>query len=406
MKKLIAVVLALVVVLAGCNSNASKGLEFYSDKVADESLGKVSTKLGEEGFPSFETYTYTDVASYQSVILQSLPTADAPGLFTWWSGENMQDLIKEGYLTDLTAEWEKYYVPAGVNPDLADSMTVDGKIYGAPFNVLYSGIYYNKAVYEKYNLKVPTTFAEFEANSDVLLKNGVTPIGLKDDPWASFLWFQTFIASYDAQLYTDLVSGKVKYTDDKMKEVMGIYQGWINKGYFAAPVDPTTQISDFSQGTTAMVYEVDNTSIALERDFGLKAGDDYDMFVFPSMKADQPATIFYEVAPLLVSAKSTQNEDAINALRGYYDSSNQQILLDGDGFHATDNTTLPNKVMSNMQELASEKSGNNLLLRYYESEPTAVVSAATDAIWQFHYNPTDEQLDKTLEVIQAEVDKA
>lgn len=405
MKKLSVLVIMFVVLLAGCSGEASDSLEFYSDKGGEESLGKVSEMLEEEGYPGFEMYSYSDVASYQSVIQQSLPTEDAPGLFTWWSGENMKELVEGGYLTDLTDEWENYYVPAGVNPNLADSMTFDGKIYGAPFNVLYSGVYYNKAVFDEYNLEIPTTFEEFEKVCDTLLENGVTPIGLKDDPWASFLWFQTLVASYDPQLYTDLVDGKVKYTDEKIYEVMGIYQDWINKGYFADPVDPTTQVDDFSKGNTAMMYEVDNTSISLGKEFGLTAGTDYDMFVFPSMNEDNPSAIFYEVAPILVSKNSAQNENAIEALRGYYNVENQQTLLDEDGFHATENTELPNEVMSNMQNLASEDSGNVLLLRYYESEPTSVVSTATDAIWKFHYNPTDEQLDESLNLIQDEVDK-
>lgn len=405
MKKLLAIAFTLILVLAGCGSSETAGLEFYTDKGGEESLGIVSDNLVEQGFPGFEMYSYSDVASYQSVIQQSLPTADAPGLFTWWSGEKMKELVAGGYLTDLTSEWEDYYIPAGVNANLADSMTFDGKIYGAPFNVLYSGIYYNKAVYDEYDLEIPTTFDEFIANCDTLLENGVTPIGLKDDPWASFLWFQTLVASYDPQLYTDLVNGDVKYTDDKIYEVMDIYQDMINKGYFADPVDPTTQVDDFSKGKTAMMYEVDNTSISLDRDFGLTAGTDYDMFVFPSMNENNPAAIFYEIAPILVSANSSQNEDAINALRGYYEVDNQQVLLDEDGFHATENTTLPNDVMSNMQDLAAADSGNILLLRYYESEPTAVVSTATDAIWKFHYNPTDEQMDETLNLIQDEVEK-
>ncbi len=404
MRKLSFLVLSFIIILTGCGGEASDSLEFYSDKGGD-SWETVSNDLSAAGYPGFEMYSYSDVASYQSVIQQSLPTEDAPGLFTWWSGENMKDLVEGGYLTDLTDEWENYYVPAGVNPNLADSMTFDGKIYGAPFNILYSGVYYNTEVFEEYNLEVPTTFEEFESICDTLLENGITPIGLKDDPWASFLWFQTLIASYDPQLYTDLVNGDVKYTDDKIYEVMHIYQDWINKGYFADPVDPTTQVDDFSKGKTAMIYEVDNTSIALGRDFGLEAGTDYDMFVFPSMDENTPDAIFYEVAPILVSANSAQNENAIQALRGYYDADIQQTLLDNDGFHATENTKLPNEVMTNMQDYAAADSGNVLLLRYYESEPTSVVSTATDAIWKFHYNPTDEQLDESLQLIQSEVEK-
>lgn len=406
MKKLLAIAFTLTLVLAGCSptTNEQTTLEFYTDKPG-ESIKQVSDELEKAGYSSIEEYYYSDVASFQSAIQQSLPTADAPGLFTWWSGEGMKPLVDEGYLADLTSEWEEYYIPAGVNPELADSMTFDGKIYGAPFNVLYFGVFYNTSVFEEYDLKVPTTFEEFEHVADTLLENGITPIGLNDASWAAFFWFQTLIASYDPQLYTDLVNGDIKYTDDKIYEVMGIYQDWINKGYFSEP-GGSSQIQDFSEGKTAMMYDVDNTSIALDRDYGLSAGEDYDIFVFPSMDENNPNTIFYEIAPLLVSVNSAQHDIALNELREYYNSAYQQIMVDVDGFHATDNTELPNTVMKKMQEETSGDSGNQLLLRYYESEPAAVVSTANDQIWKFHFNPTDNQLHDSLETIQNEVDSA
>lgn len=133
---------------------------------------------------------------------------------------------------DLTKEWKDYYEKEGVNPSLADAFTIDGKVYAAPFSVLYNGILYNKHIFDKYNLEVPETWDDFIKVCDTLKANKIDPIGLKNDPWASFLWFQTLIASYDPDLYVGLTNGDIKYTDPEMKKVMKIWQKMIKKRLF------------------------------------------------------------------------------------------------------------------------------------------------------------------------------
>ncbi len=48
---------------------------------------------------------------------------------------------------------EKYIIPNGVSGIMADSLTFDGKIYAAPYSIIYNAIVYNKDVFDKYDLK-------------------------------------------------------------------------------------------------------------------------------------------------------------------------------------------------------------------------------------------------------------
>ena len=88
--------------------------------------------------------TSPDVAAYKTSIQQSIHDKSAPGLFTWWGGYQLQTLVDNGLVEDLTDLWKDYITPAGVSADIADAFTYDGKIYAAPYSILYNVILYNK----------------------------------------------------------------------------------------------------------------------------------------------------------------------------------------------------------------------------------------------------------------------
>ena len=92
--------------------------------------------------------TSPDTASYQTSIQQSIHEESAPGLFTWWGGYQLQTLVENGLVEDLTEVWKNYITPAGVAEGVAEAFTYDGKIYAAPYNVNYNMILYNKEVFK------------------------------------------------------------------------------------------------------------------------------------------------------------------------------------------------------------------------------------------------------------------
>lgn len=67
---------------------------------------------------------------------------------------------------------------------------IDGKIYVVPYKIQVGGVFYNKDMFQKYNLEVPTTWDEFTKVCDTFKSNEITPIvmGLKDG-WAHVIPF-------------------------------------------------------------------------------------------------------------------------------------------------------------------------------------------------------------------------
>ncbi len=71
-----------------------------------------------------------------------------------------------------------------------EAYAIDGKTYGLPLELNIAPVYYNKKIFEKYNLEVPETHEEFKHVVKTLADNGVTPITLGNkDRWTGSLWY-------------------------------------------------------------------------------------------------------------------------------------------------------------------------------------------------------------------------
>jgi ABC-type glycerol-3-phosphate transport system substrate-binding protein len=55
------------------------------------------------------------------------------------------------------------------------AVTMEGVVYGLPYNALYQGVIYNKALFEKFDLKPPTTLEKLDEIVSILNENQITP---------------------------------------------------------------------------------------------------------------------------------------------------------------------------------------------------------------------------------------
>lgn len=68
--------------------------------------------------------------------------------------------MKDGGLLDVTKEFGDWNEAKATDPTAKQSVTVDGKIYGAPFYVGVRALYYRTDVFKELGLAVPKTMAE------------------------------------------------------------------------------------------------------------------------------------------------------------------------------------------------------------------------------------------------------
>ncbi|WP_408008229.1 ABC transporter substrate-binding protein [Pseudalkalibacillus sp. A8] len=408
MKKIMVLLLAMFVLLsvAGCGKEQeakdSKTVEMHADKDLENDMKTAKPILNEKSGLDLKIVITPDYTAYQTNIQQSLGTNNAPGIFTWWAGSQLETLVKNDMVEDLTDQWNKYYLKNGVSEEVAKALTVDGKIYGAPLNIIYNGVYYNKEIFEKYGLKEPTTFEEFLALCETLKKKGITPIGI-GNTWQSFSWPQALMGSMDPDLYDEWTSGKIQFTDKRVKKVFYQWIDMVKKGYFSK--QEQDQPKDFATGKVAMIYNATNLLPGFRDEYGMKAGKTFDIFTLPSATAEQKSTIFYEVAPFLVAKNSDQKENAKKILQHYYEKDVQQAYADKTGTSSISSVEMKDSISKKMSEQANDTTNYNLKLRYYEQFAPAVVNLSIDEYWKIFANPTKEQVDKSLEAIQKEQDK-
>ncbi|MFH8734614.1 MULTISPECIES: extracellular solute-binding protein [unclassified Streptomyces] len=73
--------------------------------------------------------------------------------------------VKDGGLADVTEEFGAWSEAKDTDPTAKESVTVDGKIYGAPYFVGVRALYYRTDVFKDLKLGVPTTQAQLAATA-------------------------------------------------------------------------------------------------------------------------------------------------------------------------------------------------------------------------------------------------
>ncbi len=165
-------------------------------------------------------------------------------------------------------------------------------------------MYYNKAVFKKAGVtQTPKTWPELIAVADKVKAAGVKPF-YQTNILFSFVWFETLLAGKDPDLYDALATGKAKYTDPGVVEVMNEWKKMIDAGYFSDPGSKTEPQAQLKNGDVAMINFGTWFSGNLNT-LKMKAGTDYDFFVIPNVNASLPKTsMIFETGPVCSAAQS------------------------------------------------------------------------------------------------------
>lgn len=398
----------LTMIVSACSSKSSsdgKSDSKGSNDVISVAIDEASWTKDLEAFGKavkghtnldFKVTTYPDTTTYQSTLRSALSTSEAPGMFKWWSGYRMEDLVKGGLVADLTEEWKKFE-DLGLNPDLASAFTFDGKIYGIPMTSNYWVIFYNKKLYDQFNLKVPKTWEDFISNCETLKENGISPLAQNTEGrWPGFIWFEELLTKYDPDLYQDLMTGKASYTDSGVVEVMEIWKSLYDKGYFSKPLDwESNMATEFANGKVAMFAKGD-----WYQNFLTGAGmttDDYGMFILPSIKPEAGKTVIFEASPLLIAEKSKDKDNALKATEAFFEkdvigpwttSKSIAPLVPGVDMPNPEVGTLIDTITNDQYKLIN---------RYWEATPPDISEFAVDQFVRFMLKP--DEYKKVLEEI-------
>jgi len=252
-----------------------------------------------------------DHEGYKAAIRNFL-TADAPDVAAWYAGNRMEPFVKAGLFADVSDVW----TANGLNDQLksaASSMTIDGKKWGVPYTYYQWGIYYRKDIFEKQGITPPKTWAELLAACEKLKAAGITPftIGTKA-LWPTGGWFDYLNLRVNGyEFHMDLTSGKVPYTDPRVKAVFAKWAELVKPGYFVAnhaAIDWQDAVPQMVQGKAAM-YLMGNFAVATMKSGGLKE-EQIGFLQFPQITPNLPVAEEAPTDTFHIPAKAKNKEDA------------------------------------------------------------------------------------------------
>jgi raffinose/stachyose/melibiose transport system substrate-binding protein len=189
----------------------------------------------------YQLKAFEQINSSASLILNS---GSAPDVMEYNKGNATAGLLsKQGLLTDLTPQvtqhgWDKLLSPSlqvTAKYDAAGNMG-GNKWFGVPTYGEFVFVYYNKDMFAKYNVPVPTTLAGFEADMATFKSHGITPIANAGAEYpAQQIFYELSLSKADRNFINDfqLYTKKVNFNGPEFTNGATTFQDWVNKGYIA-----------------------------------------------------------------------------------------------------------------------------------------------------------------------------
>lgn len=225
-------------------------------------------------------------ATYNSVVSSRIESGKSPDLIEIINAPaGATPFTNAHLLTDLGDQpWVKQLLPVVAN----NTKNFGGKTYGFITQIDALGFFYNKDLFKKYNVSIPTTWSELLADVATFRNAGVTPMGLgAKDGWPS----GQFAFSMAAQLpefatgnteAASLSTGKTTFSNSKgWQKALNAFSTLVTDKAFdpnASGITWPTSATDFSSGKDAMFYQGDFAIPAIR---AAKPSFDVGMFTLP-----------------------------------------------------------------------------------------------------------------------------
>jgi raffinose/stachyose/melibiose transport system substrate-binding protein len=192
--------------------------------------------------------------------LKTVSGDDFPDVFHSWGGGWLKSFVDAGLVMDITEAalpWKHK-----VSAEALQFNIFDGKLYASPYNLGNTPLYYNKPLFEKYNLKFPETWPELEAVCDTFLKNGIIPFALGNrSKWPGaqhFVYLSMRLGGPD--IFRRALDKEVKFTDPAFINAGDMLLDMVKKGWFPAGVNGI----NYDTGGSRMMFYTEQCAMIVQ----------------------------------------------------------------------------------------------------------------------------------------------
>jgi len=232
--------LAIGLTFTSCSKSGKDANTLEIWHVQNTQQGPVTVERAVERFlkdnPSFKVNI---VVVANDVYKQRLAVAAAagqmPDCFFSWTGGPMYEYVNDNMIVDLTPYMNADNYKDRILDGAIAQGTYQGKIWGIPtMNISVAMVFYNKEIFQRYNLRVPTTIRELETVCNTLKANGITPFSLANKTqWTGSMYFM-YLATRrgGVQPFINAVDGSGSFNDPAFIYAGEKIQEWVRRGYF------------------------------------------------------------------------------------------------------------------------------------------------------------------------------
>jgi ABC-type glycerol-3-phosphate transport system substrate-binding protein len=254
--------------------NAENVAKPYIRKIISLYEEKTGNKIDVQGM---------DMVNYETIALTKFTTGDIPDLFMHFGNSNLLNFNCDRNFYDFSsAPWV-----ADVVGSVLPQAKVDGKVYGIPFwEASAGGAFYNKPIFARLGIQIPSTQAEFDNACDKLMAAGIQPIYVAlGDAWPILYQYAldpVFDSPQGEILLQRLNNNEITYADiPQVRAMLEWYKkaaakGWLGKTYMTDTWDYTSQALGTGEAAIMFVWDTwfdtdyDNDSYQYKKDdFGL-----------------------------------------------------------------------------------------------------------------------------------------
>lgn len=203
----------------------------------------------------------------------------------WFAGYRMRFFADQGLLGDITDVWD-----AGLNGLLGDGFKVastgdDGKQYFVPWTYYIWGIYYRPSLFEEHGWTPPADKDGLLSLASDMQDAGLTPFAFANDGnWPAMGTFDQLNFRLNGyQFHVDLMAGREKWTDDRVKNVFTTWEELL-------PLHQENPNGRTWEEAAAAVVNKEAGMMTMGTFIGSQFPDgdtsDLDFFVFPEFDAE------------------------------------------------------------------------------------------------------------------------
>lgn len=196
-------------------------------------------------------YNYVAIGSYSATTRTKLLSGNADDILAF-DNQDVKPFAQQGLLEDMTEITKEF--------EFEEADYVDGKTYMVPMNTWYEGIYYNKDIFEKNNIEVPTTYEELLATCEKLKSLNIKPFTIGAASSGALLKCSLGYvqAEYMFEGTGKNFNGKLMKGEAKMADLTPYFTQWseiVKRGYINSDmlgISKEQAVDEFAVGMVAM----------------------------------------------------------------------------------------------------------------------------------------------------------